>query len=66
MVEIFTERDDPVLLDRRTPKGKPIAPDIDFADPEFPWDTGAQGKLFRSTRGMFELIESIEGERGEH
>ena len=31
------KRDDPVYLDRLTPKGTPVAPDIDFSSPKFPW-----------------------------
>jgi hypothetical protein len=32
------KKDDPVFLDRETQKGDPIAPDLDFKSPEFPWD----------------------------
>jgi hypothetical protein len=31
------EEDDPIYLDRHTPKGDAIAPGLDFKDPNFPW-----------------------------
>lgn len=38
-IRLLQKHDDPTLLDRKTSKGQPIAPGIDFADVDFPLDS---------------------------
>lgn len=37
-LRLLQKRDEPIYLDRSTPRGDPVASGMDFKDPNFPWE----------------------------